>query len=145
MAITTDVIVGFPGESEAEFAETLEFVQAMRFAGGHVFTYSARPGTAAARMPNQAPHELRKARSARLRQVLAEAAAAYQARFLGQVLPVLWENTARLGPQGWQLSGLTGNYLRVTALAPQRLWNQITPVRLLEQTPQGLAGSIEVG
>jgi threonylcarbamoyladenosine tRNA methylthiotransferase MtaB len=145
MAITTDVIVGFPGESEAEFAETLEFVQAMGFAGGHVFTYSARPGTAAARMPNQAPHELRKARSARLRQVLAEAAAAYQARFLGQVLPVLWENTARLGSQGWQLSGLTGNYLRVTALAPQRLWNQITPVRLLEQTPQGLAGSIEAG
>ncbi len=145
MAITTDVIVGFPGESEAEFAETLEFVKAMQFAGGHVFTYSARPGTAAARMPDQVPHEIRKARSASLRQVLAEAAAAYQARFLGQVLPVLWENTTQLGPDGWQLSGLTGNYLRVTALAPQRLWNQITPVRLVARTPQGLAGSIEAG
>ena len=50
VAITTDIIVGFPGETEAEFSETLEFVKGMNFAGGHVFTYSARPGTPAARM-----------------------------------------------------------------------------------------------
>jgi threonylcarbamoyladenosine tRNA methylthiotransferase MtaB len=145
MAITTDMIVGFPGESEAEFAESLDFVQDMHFAGGHVFTYSARPGTAAARMTGQVPHEVRKERSARLRQALADSAADYQARFVGQVLPVLWESAAALGPQGWQMSGLTGNYLRVNALAPWRLWNQITPVRLDEWTPQGLAGSIQAG
>ena len=90
IAITTDAMVGFPGESEAEFGESLDFVRRMRFSGGHVFIYSARPGTAAASMPAQVPHPLRKGRSSRLRGVLAEAAADYQARFLGRVLPVLW-------------------------------------------------------
>ncbi|HES58098.1 MAG TPA: MiaB/RimO family radical SAM methylthiotransferase, partial [Firmicutes bacterium] len=71
VAITTDVIAGFPGESQAEFEESLAFVRAMNFAGGHVFTYSARPGTAAARMPDQVPHPQRKTRNARLRAVLA--------------------------------------------------------------------------
>ena len=62
VAITTDLIAGFPGEDEAEFAESLAFVQAMQLAGGHVFTYSARPGTAAARMAPQVPHADRKER-----------------------------------------------------------------------------------
>ena len=60
VAITTDIITGFPGESEAEFAECLAFVRQMGFAGGHVFTYSPRPGTAAASMPGQVPESLRK-------------------------------------------------------------------------------------
>lgn len=130
VAITSDVIVGFPGESEEEFAESLNFVEEMAFAGGHVFTYSARPGTAAARMPNQTPHALRKERSAQMRQVLSQAAQEYGRAFVGEVLPVLWESASALGPDGWQVSGLTDNYLRVKATAPERLWNQITPVRL---------------
>lgn len=130
LAITTDLIVGFPGETEAEFAESLAYVRQAGFAGGHVFPYSARPGTAAARMPGQVKNALRKQRASLLRAVLDESAAAYQAAFIGQVLPVLWESATGLGPQGWQVSGLTDNYLRVRALAPRRLWNQITPVRL---------------
>lgn len=130
LAITTDLIVGFPGETEAEFAESLAYVRRVGFAGGHVFPYSARPGTAAARMPGQVNNALRKQRASLLRVVLDESAAAYQAAFIGQVLPVLWESATGLGPQGWQVSGLTDNYLRVRALAPRRLWNQITPVRL---------------
>jgi threonylcarbamoyladenosine tRNA methylthiotransferase MtaB len=142
VAITTDIIAGFPGESPAEFAECLEFVRSMRFAGGHVFTYSARPGTAAARMPAQVPHPLRKERSAHLRQVLSAAALDYQAHFLGSVLPVLWESAAALGPQGWRMSGLTDNYLRVTAHAPQHLWNRITSVVMTTLHEDGLLGSI---
>ncbi len=130
LAITTDLIAGFPGETEAEFAESLEYVCQVGFAGGHVFPYSARPGTAAARLPGQVKNALRKQRASLLRAVLDESAAAYQAAFIGQVLPVLWESATGLGPQGWQVSGLTDNYLRVRALAPRRLWNQITPVRL---------------
>ena len=144
MAITTDIITGFPGESPSEFAESLDFVRAMRFADGHVFTYSARPGTAAARMPGQVPQALRKERNAQVRAVLAEAAQAYQAAFIGQVLLVLWESATALGPQGWQMSGLTGNYLRVSAHAPRQLWNQITPVRLTTLTPTSLQGAILV-
>ena len=143
VAITTDVIVGFPGEDEAEFSESLAFVSKIGFAGGHVFTYSARPGTPAARMRTQVPHKLRKERSQRMRSVLAEATCSYQSSFLGAVLPVLWENTVALGPQGWRLSGLTDNYLRVTANAPRQMWNQITPVRLSALQGDGLLGQLE--
>ena len=97
VAITTDIITGFPGESEVEFQESLAFVRQMGFAGGHVFTYSARPGTAAARLPDQVPHALRKERNACMRAVFAEAAQAYQSSFIGQVLPVLWESATGIG------------------------------------------------
>lgn len=142
MAITTDVIAGFPGETEREFAECLEFVRALGFAGGHVFTYSARPGTAAAKMPDQVPVEARKERNAQLRGVLADASVIYSRRFLGRVLPVLWETAGAVGPEGWRLSGLTDNYLRVSAQAPQHLWNRITPVRLTALGEDGLYGQM---
>lgn len=142
VAITTDIITGFPGESEAEFYESLEFLQAMQFAGGHVFTYSARPETAAARMPGQVPHELRKERNARMRAILDLAEKQYQAGFVGQVLPVLWESTRALDSIGWTVSGLTDNYLRVQAVTPRHLWNEITPVRLIAPAPDGLRGQI---
>jgi threonylcarbamoyladenosine tRNA methylthiotransferase MtaB len=76
VAITTDVIAGFPGETEAEFAETLDFVREMDFAGGHVFTYSPRPATAAARMKGQIRPEVRKKRNAILREAFEESARA---------------------------------------------------------------------
>jgi threonylcarbamoyladenosine tRNA methylthiotransferase MtaB len=145
VAITTDIITGFPGENEAEFAQSLEFVHSMRFAGGHVFTYSPRPGTAAARMSDQVPLALRKERNAQMRQALSQAAHAYQSLFIGQVLPVLWESASSLGPQGWEMSGLTGNYLRVSAHAPHGLWNQITPVRLTALADTHLLGNILPG
>jgi len=143
VAITTDLIAGFPGEDESEFAESLAFVRAMRFAGGHVFTYSARPGTVAAQQAAQVPHALRKERGRRLRAVLAESAGVYQAGFLGQELPVLWESATGLGPQGWRLSGLTDNYLRVSAWSPQPLINQISLVCLGEVTGDSILGTIQ--
>jgi threonylcarbamoyladenosine tRNA methylthiotransferase MtaB len=141
VAITTDLIAGFPGESDTEFAESLSFISEMAFAGGHVFTYSARPGTAAARMYPQVPHPIRKERSARLRQVLEEAGKNYRMHFLGKTLAVLWES-ARSSPEGWIMQGLTGNYIRVTAIAPLSLWNQITPVHLDKITTDGMQGEI---
>jgi threonylcarbamoyladenosine tRNA methylthiotransferase MtaB len=141
-AITTDIITGFPGESETEFNESLEFVQAMCFADGHVFTYSARPGTAAARMPDQVNEVIRKERNAAMRAVLNESASRYQAGFIGQVLPVLWESAAGLGSGGWRLSGLTDNYLRVHTHTPRHLWNQITPVQLTGVTDDEMIGKL---
>ncbi len=141
-AITTDVIVGFPGESEAEFEESLAFVKRMNFADGHVFTYSARPQTAAAGMPNQVPHTIRKARSTQMRAVFEKARRSYQKQFLGESLSVLWESATMLGPSGWTVSGLTDNYLRVSAQTPKKLWNQITPVRLTGINEKGLVGEI---
>jgi threonylcarbamoyladenosine tRNA methylthiotransferase MtaB len=142
VAITTDIITGFPGESETEFNESLEYVHAMRFADGHVFTYSARPGTAAARMPYQVKESTRKERNASMRAILSESARRYQTDFIGQALPVLWESATELGPQGWRLSGLTDNYLRVQAHAPRHLWNKITPVWLTGISGEEMIGSL---
>lgn len=145
VAITTDLIAGFPGESEAEFEESLAFVRQADFAGGHVFTYSARPGTAAARMPAQVPLPVRKERSARLRQALEESSRRFRQGLIGQQLPVLWESAARLGPDGWELHGLTDNYLRVQARAPRQLWNQITLVHIEGLTDSGAYGALLLG
>jgi threonylcarbamoyladenosine tRNA methylthiotransferase MtaB len=142
VAITTDVIAGFPGETEAEFAETLEFIREIDFAGGHVFTYSPRPGTPAARMKGQLPKQIRKARNAALRGAFAEMGAAYRRRFLGQALPVLWEASAQMNERGWLMQGLTDNYLRVTTTAPAPRWNRIDPVRLSGLSDGGLTGEI---
>jgi len=144
VAITTDIITGFPGESNAEFAESLDFVRQMNFAGGHVFTYSSRPGTAASKMPDQVPVAFRKERNAAMRAVFEQAESAYRARFIGTNLDVLWETAQPLNPQGWQVSGLTDNYLRVTAQAPRRLWNQITTEQLTGIMKGGLVGQIIV-
>ena len=142
IAITTDIIAGFPGESEAAFEESLAFARQMDFAAGHVFTYSARPGTAAARMPNQVPMAERKRRNAALRDALAASSQRYRERFIGAELGVLWESTDSYGPQGWHLHGLTDNYLRVTVTAPERLWNQISRVRLTALDGDGITGNI---
>jgi len=141
-AITTDVIAGFPGETEDEFAESLEFIKEMNFAGGHAFSYSPRPGTGAARLAGQTRHTVRKERNAILREVFEEGAKAYRQRFLEQRMAVLWEVTTQLNGQGWQMSGLTGNYLRVRATAPRPMWNEITQVELQRVSDNGLHGRI---
>ena len=141
-AITTDVIAGFPGETDEEFAESLEFVKEMSFAGGHAFTYSPRPGTAAMRLGGQTKHEIRKERNAILRDVFEEGARAYRQRFLGQTISVLWESTTELNGQGWQMSGLTGNYLRVKSTAPKPLRNEISQVEMQENGENGMYGMI---
>jgi threonylcarbamoyladenosine tRNA methylthiotransferase MtaB len=130
VAITTDLIAGFPSETEVEFAETVEFVRQVQFAGGHVFPFSPRPGTAAARMPGQVPERIRKERGRVLRTLLAESACLYRQGFIGQNLPVLWESLSAIDGEFWTLTGLTDNYLRVEARADRLLWNQITGVRL---------------
>ncbi len=141
MAITTDIITGFPGEDEAEFAETLAFVREMKFAAGHVFTFSARPGTAAARMKDQVPVRIRKERNAILRDVLEESGKKYRQQYLGQVVSVLWE-AAREVDDGWLMTGLSGQYLRVEAFSPVRVWNQIQDVRLLKDGEKRMVGEI---
>lgn len=130
VAITTDIIVGFPGEEKAEFEESLVFIRAMSFAGGHVFSYSSRPHTVAAMMPNQIPHSIRKERNAQVRSVLAETAHDFQQQYLGEELSVLWETALPVGDQCWRYDGLSDNYLRISTQTSQSLWNCITPVHL---------------
>jgi len=145
VAITTDVIAGFPGETPAEFDQTLAFVGMMGFAGGHVFSYSARPGTPAARMKGQVQYAVRKERSAILREALAASSVSFRQKLIGQELAVLWESSDRLSDSGWQLHGLTGNYVRVTVIARQPRWNVIEKVRLEALIQDGVRGTIIEG
>jgi threonylcarbamoyladenosine tRNA methylthiotransferase MtaB len=140
VAVTTDVIAGFPGETDQEFSQSLAFVREMEFAGGHAFTYSARPGTPAARMKGSVPHLVRKQRNALLRQAFAETGAAYRQGFIGRSLPVLWETCSQVGETGWQVEGLTPNYIRVTARASQPRWNRVDWVELVGVNAEGMQG-----
>jgi threonylcarbamoyladenosine tRNA methylthiotransferase MtaB len=142
IAITTDLIAGFPGETEQEFQETVDFIRHISFSGGHVFTYSARPGTAAAQIPDQVPFQLRKERNALLRDLLAQTEREYRIKFLNQTLPVLWESVTEMDAESWHLNGLSDNYLRVTARAQNHLWNQITTVHLSSISKDGMRGEI---
>ena len=142
VAITTDVIAGFPGETDEEFAECLAFVKEMDFAGGHVFTYSPRPGTGAAKMKGQIRPEVRKERNHILRAALDDSAASYRTKFVGQKMSVLWESTSEMGEWGWQMEGLTGNYLRVKAFAPSPRWNELDTVLIEDAGTDSLKGVI---
>lgn len=142
VAITTDVISGFPGESECEFEESLDFVREMNFAAGHAFSYSPRPGTAAERMRGAVPIAVRHERTGQFRALFETQARKYRESFLGRTLPVLWESTSQIDERGWRLEGLTGNYIRVTAPAPTPRWNEIDEVELTAVGTQGLIGVI---
>jgi threonylcarbamoyladenosine tRNA methylthiotransferase MtaB len=132
MALTTDVITGFPGETAADFETALAFIRQLRFSGGHVFTYSPRPGTAAYKMKDAVTREVAKARNARLRQVFADLAYAYRSQYLAKILRVLWESARQNKDGRWTLSGLTDNYLRVAAGSDQKRWNAFSDVRITE-------------
>lgn len=142
LALTTDLIAGFPGETADEFAATLAFVEEMAFADAHIFPYSARHGTAAASMPRQVPHPVRRARAARLRAAVDASASRYRHGFIGGRLEVLWENVGELTPTGWTLGGMADNALRVQASAPQNLWNEIASVEIVEAAGETLKGII---
>lgn len=142
MAITTDIIVGFPGETAEEFAQSLAFVEQIDFSAGHVFGYSERPQTPALRLPGKVAPAVRKARSAAMRARLAESTQRFRERACGSEADVLWEISQEQEAGIWRLEGLTGNYLRVAALSKLPRWNRIDRVRLESVSEHGLDGAI---
>lgn len=135
-SITTDIIVGFPGETDQEAAETLAFARRMGYAKIHVFPFSPRAGTLAATMPNPVADQAKKERGEKLRQLSDELSQQWRERFIGQVRPVLWE-TKENSADATLWSGLTDNYIRVYANSNQDLRNKILPTRLLGLAGQG--------
>ncbi len=132
LAISTDIIVGFPGETDEEFEISYAFVQEMDFMKLHVFRYSQRPGTAAARMPGQVDREIKKYRSARMLALSDVGARRFMQRFVGRELSVLWEQVTGASDNGFRNVGLTDNYIRVVLDTPEVLTNKILPVTLVE-------------
>lgn len=130
-SITTDIIVGFPGETEEAFNETLRFVAAAAFSGGHVFPFSPRPGTAAAKLPEPVANEVKKERSARLRAQLDAQKDAFSRAQLGARRRILWEHGAIRAEGGYRNRGLTDNYLAVAKTSETALTNRISEERIL--------------
>jgi threonylcarbamoyladenosine tRNA methylthiotransferase MtaB len=143
LAVTTDIIVGFPGETEAEFEESLAFVEEMAFARLHIFRYSPREGTAAAGMQGQVSPQAAQVRSQQMHRLNAQLEESFRAGFVGRRMPVLWESSEPYG-FGQQWSGLTDNYLRVvTITAPQTdLHNQIIETELVDTMPAAILGQV---
>ena len=126
-AITTDVIAGFPGETDAEFEQTIEFVRADAFARLHVFPYSRRSGTVADRMPDQVPEEIKRARTAALIETGRSLSRGYERSMLGSRREVLFET--EIG--GGVCEGYTREYVRVRAKAAP---GEIKQVLLVSQS-----------
>ena len=140
VAVTTDVIVGFPGETAAEFEDSLATVGALGFAKVHVFPFSPRPGTAAAALPGEVPARERQRRMARMIAAAERAEREFHAAHLGQRATVLWER-----PRDGRAQGLTDNYIRVFALPgdlPATPRNRFSQVALVALADGGMVGRI---
>ena len=133
IAITTDLIVGFPGETDEEFEESLRFVEQAEFARVHAFPFSARPGTEAASLANQVPHAIKRQRMVRMLEIAECCSKRFEGQHLGAEVEVLWES-CRDGI--WQ--GTTDNYIRVLKQSTEPLANQLRRERLLEASARGV-------
>ena len=133
-AVTADVIVGFPGETESDFQDSLYACEEAELASAHVFPYSIRPGTSAAHFRNHVAPAEKSRRVQELTSVVNSLARRFREDSVGQTREVLWESS-RVSGDATVWSGLTDNYLRVSAPSESNLANRITPATL-----EGLAG-----
>ncbi len=143
VAVSTDVIVGFPGENDHEFEESISFVEEMAFSRLHIFRYSPRAGTLAATMPDRVSVPVAQERSRRMHVLGAEMEQRFNSNLVGRTLDVLWETAEDLG-DALRWSGLTPNYVRTATMTPtdEDLSNRVTPTEIVEAVPGGLVGKI---
>ena len=127
--VTTDIIIGFPGEGAREFAESYTFAESMNFSDMHVFPYSIRPGTTAAHLCNHVDDGIKKERTGEMLELATMKMRQFRLGSLQQVRPVLW-NINRSGEPSEEWIGLTDNYLQVRTQQTDDLANTITKVRL---------------
>ncbi len=139
LALSTDIIVGFPGETEREFEATLDIVRTVQFAQAYSFKYSARPGTPAATMDGQLAEAIKTERLHRLQALLAEESTRFNAGCVGKIFPVLFE---RPGRRVGQLIGRSPYLQSVYADVDARALGQILPVQISAAGPNSLAGIV---
>ncbi|MFB5087930.1 tRNA (N(6)-L-threonylcarbamoyladenosine(37)-C(2))-methylthiotransferase MtaB [Psychrobacillus sp. PGGUH221] len=130
LAITSDVIVGFPGETEEEFMETYNFIRDQKFSELHVFPYSKRTGTPAARMEDQVEEEVKNERVHRLITLNDQLAVEYASRFEGEVLEIIPEEKYKLDSDSNLYEGYTDNYLKVVIPGSEDLIGKLVRVKI---------------
>lgn len=139
LALSSDFIVGFPGESDADFDDTMRLIDQVGFASAFSFKYSRRPGTPGAALPDQIPESVKSARLAALQALLGQQARAFNASKVGATVPVLFAETGR---KPGQIVGKTPWLQSVYAEGNARLIGHIVDVRLIEGHANSLAGEI---
>ncbi len=130
--ITTDIIVGFPGESDAEWRQTMDYLRQLQFSHMHIFAYSPRPGTKAAGLPSQVDDATKRQRSRELHRLMSEMKSASLEAALNQSVEVLVESRATHEDGDWYV-GYTPNYLRIRFPAPEEessMENRIVSVKI---------------
>ncbi len=142
LALSTDLVAGFPGERAADFEAGLDFVRELGFARLHVFGYSPRPGTAAARMTGAVPAPERRERTQRLIALGRAQSLAFHQRHAGRIDEVLWEAGAPGADGLWQGAGYTRNFIHVRTRHPVDLRNRVTRTRLSEPDAEGMWGAV---
>lgn len=130
LAVTSDVIVGFPGETEEEFMETYNFIKEHKFSELHVFPYSKRTGTPAARMEDQVDEDVKNERVHRLISLSDQLAKEYASKFEEQILEVIPEERHLEGQESGMLVGYTDNYLKVVFFGSEDQIGQIVKVKI---------------
>jgi len=130
LAITSDVIVGFPGETEEEFMETYNFIKEHKFSELHVFPYSKRTGTPAARMPDQIDENVKNDRVHRLITLSDQLAKEYSSQFENEVLEVIPEEPYKENPESGLYEGYTDNYLKVVFPASEDMVGKLVKVKI---------------
>lgn len=138
VAVSTDIIVGFPGETEEEFAASLKFVEQMNFSRMHVFPYSRREGTPAAARKDQIPEPVKKTRVHRMQALAEQKSREFYRSFLGKTMRVLFETNT-----GGITDGLTDNYIRVYT-EDEVTCGEIYQVELAEEYKDGVLGKVKL-
>jgi len=141
IAITSDLMVGFPGETEDLHEESKSFIEEIMLADGHVFRYSPRKGTPAERYPDKVRNLIKKQRSEQIRNLIHQSKSNYFNRFLGRNLSVLWEKVSVL-EDGYLLEGLSDNYIKVETNHTSDLYNHISTVKIIKITDNAAVGRI---
>lgn len=139
--ITTDIIVGFPGENENDFNKTIEFVKKIKFSRIHVFKYSPREGTPASKYKDQVHGTIKNERSEKLIGIGEELMRGFNKKFLGNKMEVLFEEESKWNPK--YMEGYTTNYIRAYALGDEKIRGKILPVMMTEINGENIIGEIE--
>ena len=137
VAITTDIMTGFPGETEEEFRKTCSFVESIGFSQAHIFQYSVRKGTKAAEMKNQIPHHVKEERSKILMEICERSMLKFRENQIGKTTDVLFEEKI----EGYY-TGHTGNYIPVRVLSNKDISGELLNVRLVKNGTDFVIGQI---
>lgn len=142
VALTTDLIVGFPGETDEEFLNTVQFVENISFSGMHIFKYSPREGTPASKYKNQVKPQVKEARSKLITAIAEKHEKSFKKSLLGRSMTVLYEHSQEENNDYFE--GLTDNYVRVVSESPEDIKGKIIDTKLVALKEDHIEGRIKV-